>query len=330
MFSVSIIIPVYNVETYLKRCLDSVIKQTYKTLEIILVDDGSPDKCPTFCDEYATKDERIIVIHKENGGLSDARNAGTKVATGDFIYYLDSDDELPLDAIESMIAMVNEHPNVDIVVGKMQGIPNKEMYDNSRFDDIKFINDNIWVRKNFCRLRNRIPVNACNKLIRKSFFFDNNLFFEKGLIHEDELWMFQTSQVLSKLAFVNKTTYLRYINPGSITTATPSPQKRHAWGLILKKVFHSIKDPAFMEQFLKYYEILKQNQPFLQDSNTKLFNEVWNEFARCAQRHGLFITATLIKFHKLFYPILKGHGTGFVIWLILTKFYGKTYRNMLD
>ena len=80
---ISVIVPIYNVEKYLDKCVDSIINQTYKNLEIILVDDGSPDNCPKMCDDYAKKDSRIKVVHKENGGLSDARNAGMKVATGE-------------------------------------------------------------------------------------------------------------------------------------------------------------------------------------------------------------------------------------------------------
>ena len=91
MKKISVIIPIYNVEKYLKRCIESIIKQTYSNLEIILVDDGSPDGCAKICDEYKNKDERIVVIHKKNGGLSDARNAGLKVATGEIISYIDSD-----------------------------------------------------------------------------------------------------------------------------------------------------------------------------------------------------------------------------------------------
>ena len=89
---ISIIIPVYNVEQYLHRCVDSVLNQTYKNLEIILVNDGSPDNCPFICDEYAKKDKRIIVVHKENGGLSSARNAGLEIVQGEYISFIDSDD----------------------------------------------------------------------------------------------------------------------------------------------------------------------------------------------------------------------------------------------
>ena len=89
---ISVVVPIYKVQDYLERCIKSIINQTYDNLEIILVDDGSPDECPKICDEYALKDERIKVIHKENGGLSDARNFGIAAATGKYISFIDSDD----------------------------------------------------------------------------------------------------------------------------------------------------------------------------------------------------------------------------------------------
>ena len=103
---VSVIIPIYNVEKYIRQCIDSVLNQTYTQIEIILVDDGSPDNCGAICDEYAERDNRIKVIHKENGGLSDARNAGLAIAQGDFVYFLDSDDYLRKnEAIEELLAV---------------------------------------------------------------------------------------------------------------------------------------------------------------------------------------------------------------------------------
>ncbi|OUQ56652.1 hypothetical protein B5E58_10530, partial [Tyzzerella sp. An114] len=93
---ISVIVPIYNVEKYLNRCVDSIINQTYKNLEIILVDDGSPDNCGKICDEYAKKDNRIKVVHKENGGVSSARNVGLNIATGDYIGFVDGDDWIDL------------------------------------------------------------------------------------------------------------------------------------------------------------------------------------------------------------------------------------------
>ena len=97
---ISVIVPIYNVERYLKACVDSIVNQTYSNLEIILVDDGSPDKCPEICDEYAKRDKRIKVIHQENGGLSAARNAGINVVRGEFLTFIDSDDFVSKNYVE--------------------------------------------------------------------------------------------------------------------------------------------------------------------------------------------------------------------------------------
>ena len=113
---ISIIIPVYKVERYINRCIDSVLNQTYKKLEIILVDDGSPDQCPKICDNYAKIDKRIKVIHKKNGGLSDARNAGINIANGKYISFIDSDDWVEKDYIQKMYDMLKKY-NLQLVIG---------------------------------------------------------------------------------------------------------------------------------------------------------------------------------------------------------------------
>lgn len=100
---ISVIVPIYKVEAYLERCIRSIVNQTYKNLEIILVDDGSPDSCPDICDVWKEKDDRIKVIHKKNGGLSDARNAGMQIMTGTYISYIDSDDWVANDMYEKMM-----------------------------------------------------------------------------------------------------------------------------------------------------------------------------------------------------------------------------------
>lgn len=106
---ISVIVPVYNVEKYLNDCVSSIVNQTYKELEIILVDDGSSDLCPSMCDEWAKRDKRIIVIHKKNGGLSDARNAGIEISTGEYIGFVDSDDYIELNMYELMLAALKKN-----------------------------------------------------------------------------------------------------------------------------------------------------------------------------------------------------------------------------
>ena len=116
---ISVIIPVYNVYAYLIECIDSVINQTYMNLEIIMIDDGSNDGSSELCDKIAFKDDRIMVIHKENGGLSDARNVGISKANGEFLFFLDSDDILDKNAIKCMVDFCDDN-DVDIVIGQLQ------------------------------------------------------------------------------------------------------------------------------------------------------------------------------------------------------------------
>ena len=106
---ISVIVPIYNVEKWLPRCVDSILSQEYKNLEIFLVDDGSPDGCPTICDEYAEKDKRIKVIHKKNGGLSDARNVAIDVASGEFICFVDSDDYVAPTYVEILYSLIEKY-----------------------------------------------------------------------------------------------------------------------------------------------------------------------------------------------------------------------------
>ena len=115
MEKISVIVPIYNVEKYLEKCLDSIINQTYKNLEIILVNDGSTDSCRDIMEKYAKLDKRIIIVDKTNGGLSDARNAGTKIATGKLISYIDSDDYIEKDMIEYLYKGIKEY-NSDISI----------------------------------------------------------------------------------------------------------------------------------------------------------------------------------------------------------------------
>lgn len=113
---ISIIVPIYKVEAYLRRCIDSILSQTYKNLEIILVDDGSPDSCGTICDEYAEKDQRVIVIHKKNAGVGFARNSGIEVFTGHYVMFVDSDDYLSLECVEVLYRRLVADKS-DIAVG---------------------------------------------------------------------------------------------------------------------------------------------------------------------------------------------------------------------
>ena len=121
MNKISVIVPVYKVEPYLHKCVDSIINQDYENLEIILVDDGSPDNCPAICDEYARMDKRVKVVHKVNGGLSDARNAGLDAASGDYVFFVDSDDWIEKGTIKECTQLLN-NGQTDIVITMLYNI----------------------------------------------------------------------------------------------------------------------------------------------------------------------------------------------------------------
>ena len=180
---ISVIVPIYNVAQYLEKCLKSIINQTYQNLEIILVDDGSTDDSADLCDIYAKKDKRIKVIHKKNGGLSDARNVGIDSATGEYLAFIDSDDWIDNTMFEEMEKKI-EQENVDIVIcnvvhwdGK-----NNDMQPGGVIKHEQRIQQGEMFRK-LCQNQTFLYVIACNKLYRSSIF--NDIRYPKDYIHED-------------------------------------------------------------------------------------------------------------------------------------------------
>lgn len=166
---ISIIVPVYNVEKYLNRCVESILAQTYDNLEIILVDDGSPDNCGNICDEYAKKDSRIIVLHKTNGGLSDARNRGINIAKGKYIGFVDSDDYIEKDMFEILYNLCKEN-NADISMISYKEIENGIIInENSKYTNKIFEYNNIEAIKELLK-DEKIKNYAWNKLYKKELF----------------------------------------------------------------------------------------------------------------------------------------------------------------
>ena len=176
---ISVIIPVYKVEEYINRCIDSVINQTYKNLEIILVDDGSPDGCPKICDEYAKKDSRIRVIHKQNGGLSDARNVGIDNANGKYITFIDSDDWIPIDSINILYKnLINTKSEISSGCLLEVFSDNRKNYSNNDYE----VYSKIEGLKNLFLLHD-ISNSASGKIYDISLF--DNIRYPVGKLYED-------------------------------------------------------------------------------------------------------------------------------------------------
>lgn len=214
---ITIIVPIYNVEKYLRRCLNSILNQTYKNLEIILVDDGSPDNCGKICDEYKTKDSRIKVIHKENGGLSSARNSGLDVATGKYISFIDSDDFVSDKYIEklydslrkskSLLAMCNYLSFDEDTYDKVLKVKNSDNF------EVKLLTK-IEAQKKLYSVESTTYVVSWAKLYDKSLF--NNIRFPEGKINEDCFITYLIFEKANIITFMDIPLYFYYQNPKSI------------------------------------------------------------------------------------------------------------------
>lgn len=203
---ISIIIPVYKVEKYLEKCIQSVINQTYENLQIILVDDGSPDNCGKICDEYAQKDHRIEVIHKSNGGLSDARNKGLEIAKGEYIGFIDSDDYIESDMYEVLYNLLKQY-NADVSICNFYTVSQGKIAIKNAENGIKEYN-RIEILKEVL-LDNNIQSYAWNKLYKKELF--DEIKYPVGKKYEDIGTTFYLLEKCNKVVVTEKPEYY-YIN----------------------------------------------------------------------------------------------------------------------
>ena len=214
----SIIIPVYNVEQYLQNCVQSVITQTYQDLQVILVNDGSTDSSGILCDQLAQQDSRIQVVHKQNGGLSDARNAGLKVATGDYVAFLDSDDVyLHNDGLEQLMALAQiEQPDV-LLFQAVDVYPHHQTARKAYDENYMATHTGAEVFAQLVRTQS-FNMSACFQLIRRELLESHQLYFEKGLLSEDVDWSLRLWQHVSKVRAINLPLYGYQHREGSIST----------------------------------------------------------------------------------------------------------------
>ncbi len=217
---ISVIVPVYNVRQYINRCIDSIIEQTYANLEIILVDDGSTDNSGNICDEYAKKDNRIKVIHKENGGLSDARNAGIDIAKGAFISFIDSDDYVENNYIEILYNAIKKH-EADIAVGA-----HKVIYDTGTILEKATGEEAILEPKEVLKrilYDEGIDLSAWSKLYKLELF--KEIRYPKGRIFEDAATTYKLIDKSKRISIISKSIYNYVIRDDSITNKKFSPKK---------------------------------------------------------------------------------------------------------
>ena len=239
---ISIIIPMYKVEAFIEDCINSVINQTYKNLEIILVDDGSPDDCGKIADEYAKKDARIKSLHKPNGGLSDARNFGMEYATGDYLMFADSDDFLTEIACEVLVNKI-EAENADYVIGNyINCYENGELWPNPVFNKEKYkeFELNIKDYKDSFFIMNS---GVWNKIYRKSFIDDLNLKFEIGIPAEDAIFTTYCFMKARKVVYIPDMVYV-YRQRGAATSISMNCTAKYFNGIskAYKIIYENFKE----------------------------------------------------------------------------------------
>lgn len=233
--AISVIIPIYNVEPYIEACLQSVVNQTMvEGIECILVDDCGSDRSLEKAENFVARNNSNISFqilhHEHNRGLSAARNTGICYAKGEYLLFLDSDDELLPNAIECFVKELRKHPGVDLI----QGLYKSEM--TKRYDGIalpEFTNDRKEI-KTLMLDYDKLPVMAQNRLVRRKLLEDHYLFFKEGVIHEDCYWTFFLAKYVSSLACLKDKTYYYKVNPSSITGKPNKEKETYSFRVIIE------------------------------------------------------------------------------------------------
>lgn len=291
MPAVSVIVPVYKVEKYIHRCVDSILGQTYTDFELILVDDGSPDNCGAICEEYANMDNRVVVIHQENGGLSAARNAGIDwiFANSDskWLSFIDSDDWVHPKYLEMLISAAEEH-NVSVsICGYIETDGEEPEIDAETTQPV------LWDTEDFYVSENLSATIACAKLYSKECF--NDIRYPVGKLHEDE---FVTHKILFQLptvSAINVPLYFYYINQEGITKSKWNPKRLHVLEAVAQQVCAAEQfglEKAYQRAINKYIGVLSIHIWQLKEQESAL-RKKYTPKLRCELRK------MLIKYHSL-------------------------------
>ncbi len=299
--TISVVIPVYNVALYVERCIKSVMQQTLEADECIIVDDRSEDdsivRCQRMIEAYRGKTRFTILHHKQNRGLSAARNTGTEHATGEYIYYLDSDDEISLDCLEKLVAPIGDDSKVEMVIGdyktyysirsrylKKDLVKSSHFFQNSP-NELQTKEEVIdW----YYHKKGPRPDQGWNKLLRLSFIKENKLYFREGLLYEDLLWTHYLFNSLSHVVFVPSTTYIHYCRPGSIMTQTKYEKYLLHHGYIFKEVAEYLRDENRVEKTLRW--IPDFSKCYIDSSSNPDYQYAYNVFQKnLSDKHHRFV-----------------------------------------
>lgn len=246
---ISIVIPVYNVEMYLQRCVDSILEQTCGDFEIILVDDGSMDSSGEICDQYAATDSRVRVAHEPNGGPSAARNKGIDMAAGEYIFFMDSDDALESDALEKLSSLSS--PDVDIVVGGYK----KVFEDRTEvFTCTGLVPGKVYTAAEYLR-KARLEVVVCGNLYRRDYLLENNIYFQTGIFYEDVEIFSRLYARARGITTTGGSHYIYYIRENSRQTSEMTGERSDSLIRIFNgwmSAFSQIQDREARERLYSY------------------------------------------------------------------------------
>lgn len=313
---ISVVVPIYNVQDYLEKCVDSILTQTYKKLEIILVDDGSPDNCNKICDDYCEKDTRVKVIHKENGGLSDARNAGINIATGKYIIFIDSDDYIHPQTIE-LLWDVLQNNQADIAVCGFKNVDIGFQEDNIFYKDTQaiFIEEEQEKLQYFVEEHYEEFTVAWNKLYPRKYFED--IRYPKGKIHEDEFTTYKLLEKASRIAYIEYPLYY-YVQRGNSIMGESFNEKRlhrlDAYNQRLEQYWNQRKYDWY-ERILFLYRIFLVRYTKEIDKRDDIDIRILEKYKR---NYNRFVLKSLFKL-----PIGMKQKVGYAFYAVLPKLYQK-------
>lgn len=247
---ISIIIPVYNVEKYIEECLESVVGQTTTVpMECILVDDCGKDNSVAMTEQFIKNYDGPIQFkmlhHEHNKGLSAARNTGIREAKGEYVFFMDSDDKLyDEESMARLVSLAEMYPDAEIIQGNATPIM---AYGEDQLPE--YSNDREWIRESMCILR--IPDTAWNRLVKRDFIANNNLFFAEGFLQEDTIWMYQIQKYISSIAFCFKFTYWYRYNPEGIMRGMSHMREAKSFA----RLFNYVLDDLIKCDKIEPYEI---------------------------------------------------------------------------
>lgn len=306
MALISVVVPVYKVEKYIHRCVDSIIAQSFSDFDIVLVDDGSPDNCGKICDEYALKDNRIHVIHKENGGLSDARNAGIDWAfensNSEWLTFIDSDDWIHSKYLEALYNAVKKSGCEISICGFEETEGNNPNVDEERLQPIM-----VYTEEFFCE-KNVNAIVAWGKLYKKELF--REICYPVGKLHEDEFTTYKLIFMYERLSFVDQPLYFYFINPEGITKREWNPRRLDVMEALENQI-EFFKMHGFNDAFLYSLRSIVSNttHQYLTVSSlnkkTKylgFFKKKMRKYLKICQKHKLYSFSKSRYYYDIAYP----------------------------